>query len=130
MNDAVVLAASAATVAILFAIAYAAGFRVRGRLDAEAVRAALMRLDPRARAADMVIGQALAFALLDDGRVAIVRAMGDGASARLLQPGRVRIRIRRTKAGVALIAPGIDPGFPGGAVRAAEAPGWLTEHLV
>lgn len=130
MNDAVVLGASAVTVAILFGIAVVAGFRVRGRLDEAAVRAAVARLDPRARATDMAIGDGLAIARLADGRFAIVRAMGDGASARLLVKDRARFRVRRTKTGVALVAPGIDPGFPGGAVRVPETPDWLTDHLV
>jgi hypothetical protein len=130
MNDLVVLGASAAVVAILVGIAVAAGFRVRGRLDEAAVRAAVARIDPRLRAVDILIDDALAIARLADGRFAIVRAMGDGASARLVAKDQARFRVRRTKNGLAVRTPGIDPGFPGGTVRAPEAPNWLTEHLV
>ena len=129
MTDVLVLAVSAAVVALLALIAQALGFRVKGRFaDAAAVGAAVARVEPRAVVRDAVIDGAWAIALLEDGRLAVARAVGDSATARILCAGAPRPRVKRVKTGVRIIVPGFDMGFPGGALRLATAPAWLTSR--
>lgn len=127
MNDAVVLAASAVVVAVMALIARAMGFRVKGRFaDAEAVRAAIRRVEAQAVVEDVAIDGAWAIARLGDGRLALARALGDGATARILAAGAPRPRVKAAKTGVRVIVPGLDVGFPGGVLRLAAAPDWLS----
>lgn len=127
MTDALVLAASAVVVALLALIAQALGFRVKGRFaDAAAVGAAITRVEPRAVVRDVVIDGVWAIALLEDGRLAVARAVGDSATARILGASAPRPRVKPVKTGVRIIVPGLDVGFPGGALRLQTAPAWLT----
>lgn len=127
MNDWVVLAGSAVVVAVMAIVARAMGFRVKGRfVDAAAVRDAVRRVDPRAEVQDVAIDGAWAIARLGDGRLALARAMGDGATARVLAPTAPRPRVKPGKKGVRVIVRGLDVGFPGGVLRLSSAPEWLA----
>jgi len=130
VNDLVVIAASAVTVAILSGIAAALGFRVRGRFaDEAAVRAAILHLDPQAKVADLAIDGGWALARLSDGGLVVARALGHGATARRLPAVPQVLRVKPDRRGVRILVAGLDFGFPGGALRLPECPPWLDAHV-
>jgi len=127
MNDAIVLLASAGAVAAMTGVAAALGFRVTGRFaDADAVRAAVRAVDPDAVVTDVAVDRGIAAARLADGRWAVARALGDSATARIVSPAAARPRIRSVKGGVLVLTPGLDLGFPAGALRLSQTPDWLA----
>ena len=120
--DLLVLAGSAAVVALLIGVAAALGFRQTARLDeaelgrlaaAEGVRIENAVLDARGRSA---------LALLTGGKVLIARVMADGVSARAAPREAVKLRI----AGQRLRIVFTDLGFAPLSLSFKDvAPDWL-----
>lgn len=122
MNDALVLAASAAVVVLMVAVAAALGFRARTQIDE-----ALLRRLAAAEGAELevcVIGAdgRAALARLPEGKLLLARAMGDDVSARVAPAARVRIGVRGRK----ISAEYGDLGFPPLNLSLKDAPpAWL-----
>ena len=121
-TDLVILAGSAAVVALMIGVAALLGFRQTARLDeaelgrlaaAEGVRIENAVLDARGRSA---------LALLAGGKVLIARVMADGVSARVAAREAVKLRIAGGRLRIALA----DLGFAPLSLRFKdEAPDWL-----
>ncbi|MBI1251061.1 MAG: hypothetical protein GC189_06295 [Alphaproteobacteria bacterium] len=129
MNEIVFLGASALIVAVLALIAAAMGFRARVQLvTREDVQRALDAAEPGALLREVAIDQKgrAAIALLSDGRVALIKAMADGAAVRALKTDQVRVRVTAAKAGVRVRASMPDFGFPSVVLSLGAAPDWLS----
>jgi hypothetical protein len=122
MSEWIILAASAAVVALMVLVAALLGFRERVAVtEAELTRLAEAEGDQAERALVDAEGR-LGIALLRSGKVLIARAMGDGIGARELGVGAVRAK--RVSAGVRLDVN--DIGFPPVVMRMKhEPPAWL-----
>lgn len=125
MNDLVVLAGSAAVVALMVAIAALLGFRARARVDAQELARLVALAEPGARVVDSVFaddGDA-GLARLADGRLVIAKRMADRVTLRLHAPGSVKLRLTQ---GIAR-ARFADLGFPVLHMKLAAPPRWLVD---
>lgn len=124
----ITLASAGAVLALIF-IAWALGFRDAARLGGEDdVRRTLASYEPGATIEAVVIdaGGKTALARLSDGRLAAMRAMGDGVAVRSMPMGAARLRAGRGR----IIATFADLGFPRIDIRVEGAPpGWLAPLL-
>lgn len=122
MSDLVVLAASAAVVALMVVVALVLGFAQRARLDEDELARLAGEEHARIEAAVIDASGASALAKLADGRLLAAKVMADGISARVSQANALRVRLKRDKLSVALA----DIGFPSLSLRlAGEAPAWV-----
>ncbi|MBL8550156.1 MAG: hypothetical protein JNJ73_09220 [Hyphomonadaceae bacterium] len=123
----IVALASAAAVAALILVAFGLGFRAKPTLESEdAVRARLAEAEPDASPSDILIAKdgAAAIVRLADGRIAVLRAVGDRFAIRVFP---------RDALAVAAVAEGLritfaDLGFPALKLRVEAAPSWLAPH--
>ena len=125
VEELIVALASAVAVAALILIARGLGFRSTPRIESEeAARALIAEHEPDVRAADILLASdgAAALARLSDGRIAIVRRMGDRFAVRTLPPSALAVTSKQG----ALTIRFADLGFP--ALKLpfdGPAPAWL-----
>jgi hypothetical protein len=120
--------ASAAAVLALVAIAWGLGFRNVTRLESEdAARRLVAEEAPGAGIQNLVMDKigAAALAQLADGRLVVIRAMGDRFSARTMPAGSAEIS--RTETGVRVRF--ADLGFPELHLALDAPPPWLGARL-
>ena len=126
MSSLLVLAGSAAVVALMVALAVLLGFRQTARIATEADLAArIAESEPGARLAEAAIdaGGRAALARLSDGRLVGAIVMADGVSLRFVRPEAVRVRLR----GARVSARFADVGFPFLNMELSDTPAWLSD---
>jgi hypothetical protein len=126
MNDYVVVAGSAAVVALMVGIAWALGFRQAARIDADELARLLDLSEPGARLEEAAIsndGRA-ALARVSGGKMLVAKAMGGDISARIYPLSDVQVR----RDGGRIVAAFADLGFPNLGLRLERPPPWLVER--
>jgi hypothetical protein len=121
----IIALASAGAVAALFAVAWGLGFRTRVKIaDEAAARALIAEAEPDAQVLGFALDKqgAAALARLADGRILVIRGLGDRFAVRAFpaaaisvapEPGGMRVRFA-------------DLGFPALKFSADRIPDWLT----
>ena len=125
MKDLIVLAASAAAIAVMVAIAWMLGFRRRAVID----RAELERQAALAEPGAVVEGVAIdvggraALARLSGDKLLVARVVGADVGVRTLPVSAITVRWRNEY----VVATFADLGFPSLSLRFdGEAPAWLV----
>ena len=108
MHDLVVLAASAAVVALMVGVAFALGFRDTAKLDSDMMARLASEESAGVEAAVIDSAGRAGVALLSDGRVLIARVMGGDVGVRVAQRANIRVRLRGNRLSVTAG----DLGFP------------------
>ena len=123
MNEWVIMAASAAFVALMVAFAAVLGFRENIRLDEEALRKLAAAEDASIEQWTIAPGARAAIARLSGEKLMAVRVMGDGVSTRIAPVQRTQIAVRGKGVSVAFA----DIGYPPLSLKMKEAPAeWLV----
>lgn len=126
MTDLVVLAGSAAVVALMVGVAALLGFRQAARVDEAELQKLLAGADPDARLAETLIApdNRSAIARLADGKVLVAKVMGDRVTLRIAPQNALTVGVGAQSVRVRFA----DLGFPGLHIKLnADPPRWLAD---
>lgn len=123
VNEAPVLAGSAAVVLFMVGVAALLGFRDTAKID-EAGLAALAAAEGASLEQAVIDAKGRnALARLSGGKLMVARVMGNDVSARVAPAGAVHVSVRNGKANARFA----DLGFPPLHMKLQAPPPWLTE---